>query len=194
MKRLRFIIPSLLAAGFVADILEATLPIEWTNDTDSTDPYIQLFQLDQKYDLAAHRSHSSHRSHGSHRSHRSGSGGSVAPPHTPPSRTEPSPPSRTEPPTPPSRNLESTPPSSVLPRSPSTAPQQTLPGNSAKFAEIVRRVQAALYAQGYYTGPLDGVVGPNTRAALSKFQKDHGLSATGTITTETLNALRVPAN
>jgi len=187
MKRLRFIIPSLLAAGFVADTLDATLPTDNTNDTASTDPYIDLFRLDQMYNLAAHRSHGSHGSHGSHRS---GSGGSVPRPYTPPPRTEPPPPSRTEPPPPPS---QSTPPSSVLPRSPSTAPQKTLPGNSGKFAEIVRRVQAALYAQGYYTGPLDGTVGPNTTAALFKFQKDHGLRVTGTVTTETLNALRVSA-
>jgi len=192
MKRRRFIIPSLLAAGFAADKLEATPPVDRTNDSTSTNPYIDVFQLEHTYNLAAHRSHSSH---SSHRSHQSGSGGSVAPPYTPPSRTEPlTPPTRTEPSTPPSRNLESTPPSSVLPRSPSTAPQQTLPGNSAKFAAIVRRVQAALYAQGYYTGALDGAVGPNTRAALSKFQRDHGLPVTGTITTETLNALRVAAN
>jgi His-Xaa-Ser repeat protein HxsA len=192
MKKLRFIIPSLLAAGFAAEKLEATPPTDSTKDTTSKNPYIDVFQLDHKYNLAAHRSHSSH---SSHRSHRSSSGGTVTPPYTPPSQPETvTPPARPEPSTPPSRNLESTPPSSVLPRSPSTAPQQTLPGNSKKFAEIVRRVQAALYAQGYYTGPLDGAVGPDTRAALSKFQRDHGLPVTGTITPETLNALRVAAN
>ena len=79
------------------------------------------------------------------------------------------------------------------PPSPSTAPKKTLPGNTGKFTEIVRRVQASLYAQGYYTGPLDGTIGPDTTAALSKFQKDNGLRVTGTITNETLNALRISA-
>lgn len=173
MKARRFVVPSLLAAGFSFDHAEAAVKPTHTTDVKSDSPYIDLFRLEHKYDLARHRSHSSHRSH---RSHRSSSGGSPAPSYTPPSRNE-----------------RSTPPESVLPRSPSTAPQRTLPGNSAAFAEIVRRIQAALFAQGYYTGAIDGTVGPETRAALSKFQKDHGLEITGTITPETLDALRVVA-
>ena len=118
--------------------------------------------------------------HRSHQSHRSSS--SPAVPYTPPD----------SPPREPSRNYQSTPPSSVLPQSPSTAPK-TLPGNSPKFAEIVKQIQASLFLKGYYTGAIDGVVGPQTRAAISKFQKDSSLPITGTITTEVLNALGIAA-
>lgn len=70
---------------------------------------------------------------------------------------------------------------------------KTLPGNSAAFTDIVKRVQTALYAYGYYTGAIDGIVGTGTRTAISKFQKDWGLSITGTITPEVLDALNLVA-
>lgn len=70
---------------------------------------------------------------------------------------------------------------------------KTLPGNSAVFIDIVKRVQTALYAYGYYTGAIDGIVGTGTRTAISKFQKDWGLSITGTITPEVLDALNIVA-
>ena len=172
MKK-RFVVPSLLAAGFSADGAQAMVPVEKAVEAAGTKSLFDVFRLQHEHHLAAHRSH---RSHSSHRSHRSGSSGSPVPKYNPPSR-----------------NRDSTPPSSVLPQSPSTAPQKTLPGNSAKFSEIVRRVQAALYATGYYTGALDGLIGPQTKAALAKYQKDQGLAVTGTITKETLDALRIAA-
>ncbi|MEF2074739.1 peptidoglycan-binding domain-containing protein [Consotaella aegiceratis] len=43
-----------------------------------------------------------------------------------------------------------------------------LPGNLDKFAAIVRQVQTALLAYGYYTGLMDGVVGSGTRLAIEK--------------------------
>ncbi|XBQ17574.1 MAG: lytic murein transglycosylase [Oceanicaulis sp.] len=42
-----------------------------------------------------------------------------------------------------------------------------------------RDLQAALTALGYDTQGIDGVVGPNTRAALQRFQQDKGLEADG---------------
>ena len=78
-----------------------------------------------------------------------------------------------------------------MPRA-SQAPK-TLPGNSTAFTEIVRRVQTALYAYGYYTGAIDGIVGTGTKTALSKFQKDWNLKITGTITPEVLDALNIVA-
>jgi His-Xaa-Ser repeat protein HxsA len=56
---------------------------------------------------------------------------------------------------------------------------------------MIMRVQAALYSKGYDPGAIDGVMGEKTRSALRKFQQDHGLIATGSMTTETLNALGV---
>lgn len=98
------------------------------------------------------------------------------------------------PPPPPARRnpSDSTAPQSVLPRS-STAPEP-LSKRDEKFTEIVKRVQAGLYAYGYYTGTLDGVVGPETRAAITKFQTDHSLSVTGTVTPEVLDALGIQAS
>ncbi|TFF19865.1 hypothetical protein E3C22_19565 [Jiella endophytica] len=90
------------------------------------------------------------------------------------------------------RNLDSVPNSSILPSSSSVAPK-VLPGNSEKFKKIVMQVQTALYTYGYYTSSIDGVVGPNTRVALSKMQSDYGLKVTGTVTPEVLDALGVQA-
>ena len=91
-----------------------------------------------------------------------------------------------------SRNKTSTPPSSVLP-SPPAAATKTLPGNSEKFRKIVEEVQFALFAFGYYTGVIDGILGPESKAALSKMQADYGLKVTGTITPEVLDALKIVA-
>lgn len=73
------------------------------------------------------------------------------------------------------------------------APLKVLPGNVRKFTEIVRDVQFAMMAFGYYNGELDGVLGPAMRTALSEMQADYGLKITGTITPETLTALRITA-
>lgn len=69
-----------------------------------------------------------------------------------------------------------------------------MPGNSDRFKEIVRDVQFAMMAYGYYNGELDGILGPDMRVALAKMQGDYNLKVTGTITPETLTALRITAN
>jgi His-Xaa-Ser repeat protein HxsA len=56
---------------------------------------------------------------------------------------------------------------------------------------MIMRVQAALFSRGYDPGAIDGVMGAKTRSALIHFQTAQGLTATGTMTTETLNALGV---
>jgi len=40
-------------------------------------------------------------------------------------------------------------------------------------------MQVRLQGLGYDPGPIDGVVGPRTRAALQRYQRDHGLLASG---------------
>lgn len=55
------------------------------------------------------------------------------------------------------------------------------------------RVQLALTAYGYYNGPIDGIIGKQSKVALSSFQSDYGLKATGTITPEVLNAFGITA-
>lgn len=207
MKRTRYLISTLVAAGI--------LPVSQSNaqSTDgasspSTGPdpddeaVVRRFAQDHRFLLAQHRSHSSHASHSSHRS---GSSGTVrAPVYTPPAprapRVTPAPSPRSTP-TPTTRNDRSTPPSSILPSSPATAPQPFYsPGSSgsqdttrSRVEEVVRKVQIGLMAYGYYDGKLDGMVGPQTRAALTRFQGDFNLNVTGTITPEVLDAFKIVA-
>jgi His-Xaa-Ser repeat protein HxsA len=61
------------------------------------------------------------------------------------------------------------------------------------FKKVVMRVQVALMGRGLFNGPIDGSVGVATRAALRQFQQSQGLTVTGTITSETLDALHVPS-
>jgi localization factor PodJL len=50
-------------------------------------------------------------------------------------------------------------------------------------------VQQELAQLGYYQGPIDGIVGPVTQAAIAAYQRDNGLPATGAIDTRLLAAL-----
>ncbi|MCH9739290.1 MAG: peptidoglycan-binding protein [Epsilonproteobacteria bacterium] len=56
--------------------------------------------------------------------------------------------------------------------------------------DVILKIQNALKAKEYNPGKLDGVLGRDTRVALDKFQRDNSL-ATGGITYETLNALKI---
>lgn len=207
MKKARFLISSLIAAGITSvppshAATEGLSPAAGGPDPDDDDAMVQRFAQDHGFILAQHRSHSSHASHSSHRS---GTSGRVrSPVYTPPPaprvpRTTPAPAPQ---PTPaPSRNERSTPPSSILPSSPATAPQSlyTTPSNSdaspsrAQIEDVVKRVQIGLMAYGYYDGDIDGMVGPQTRAALTRFQTDFNLKVTGTITPEVLDAFKIIA-
>jgi Putative peptidoglycan binding domain len=55
--------------------------------------------------------------------------------------------------------------------------------------QVIANVQSALQEQGYYNDAVDGLIGPNTRAALSNFQRDQGLPITAAIDGPTLQAL-----
>lgn len=57
-------------------------------------------------------------------------------------------------------------------------------------ADFVRRLQTALERQGYYSGPIDGTLGPTTLSAVDAYQRAEGL-ATGGLTIETVKKLRV---
>ena len=46
-------------------------------------------------------------------------------------------------------------------------------------APDVAAIQEGLSSLGYYDGPIDGIAGPMTRAAIGRFQSDNGLPATG---------------
>jgi hypothetical protein len=53
----------------------------------------------------------------------------------------------------------------------------------------VAAVQQKLSKQGYYRGEVDGVLGPETRRAIVRYQSNNGLRATGSLTPETLQSL-----
>ena len=53
----------------------------------------------------------------------------------------------------------------------------------------VRQVQDALEAKGFDPGPIDGIAGPRTKAAIRKFQNRFGMKASGEIDNQTLFAL-----
>ena len=53
----------------------------------------------------------------------------------------------------------------------------------------IKTVQQKLKNWGYYTGSVDGVFGPKTKAAVIKFQKNNGLVADGIVGAKTASAL-----
>ena len=61
--------------------------------------------------------------------------------------------------------------------------------NDLPPGQVIANVQSALQEQGYYRDAVDGLIGPNTRAALSHFQRDHNLPITAAIDGPTLQAL-----
>ena len=53
----------------------------------------------------------------------------------------------------------------------------------------VADAQEQLAQQGYYRGEIDGIFGPETRRAIVRYQRNHGLRVTGGLTKDTLQAL-----
>ena len=50
-------------------------------------------------------------------------------------------------------------------------------------------VQRALARRGYYGGHIDGQIGPQSSRAISRYQQDHGLRDTGSISPGLLSSL-----
>ena len=69
-----------------------------------------------------------------------------------------------------------------------TAPGRIAPSTGGTAA---RSVQAALQNRGYYNGPIDGEFGPESQAAIARFQQANGLKVTGLINSSTLKALNL---
>jgi peptidoglycan hydrolase-like protein with peptidoglycan-binding domain len=57
-----------------------------------------------------------------------------------------------------------------------------------KVTGVVVRIQTTLKKYGYYTGPIDGVYGDATTAAVKQLQTDLGVTADGKVGPETVNA------
>jgi peptidoglycan hydrolase-like protein with peptidoglycan-binding domain len=64
--------------------------------------------------------------------------------------------------------------------------QQTAAAGNA----TVRAVQAGLADLGYDPGPVDGLAGPKTKAAIRQYQTDHGLLSDGAVTPELADHIR----
>ena len=63
-------------------------------------------------------------------------------------------------------------------------------GISTTFADgMTRTVQEALVEKGFDPGPVDGIWGPKTKAAVMKFQESAGLTANGQIDGATKGSL-----
>lgn len=64
---------------------------------------------------------------------------------------------------------------------------------AASFAahadEALRNAQRTLKEQGFYYGETDGLPGPETSAAIRRFQIRNGLAVTGTLTQDTIDSL-----
>jgi hypothetical protein len=57
--------------------------------------------------------------------------------------------------------------------------------------QVIVDVQEQLQRNGYYDGPIDGILGPMTREAIAAFQADNGLAVTSVIDEPTLATLGV---
>jgi hypothetical protein len=55
--------------------------------------------------------------------------------------------------------------------------------------QVIINVQRALQQLGYYAGDLNGSLGVDTRRALSAYQQDYGLEATGAVDEATVRTL-----
>ena len=55
----------------------------------------------------------------------------------------------------------------------------------------IKKVQEALRGKGYYTAPVDGILGPQTREGIRQYQKSENLPVTGRLDAETEGKLGV---
>ena len=60
------------------------------------------------------------------------------------------------------------------------------PGYGYAGGSVVAQVQSRLARAGYYHGPIDGVMGPQTHYAIRAYERDHGLRPDGAISGQLL--------
>jgi hypothetical protein len=83
-------------------------------------------------------------------------------------------------------------PASEQARAPEQAPAQTEQSQQATpdpYTDFNKRVQERLAALGFYTGPVNGDIGPNSQAALAQFQLSVPMPASGALDDQTIAAL-----
>jgi peptidoglycan hydrolase-like protein with peptidoglycan-binding domain len=77
---------------------------------------------------------------------------------------------------------------------PTAAQTETRAANrdSSATRDQIRGVQGRLARGGFYNGPIDGVWGPATADAVSRYQHAHGFEETGKLNRETLDSFNPP--
>lgn len=152
--------------------------------------------------FAGHRSHSSHSSHSSSR----GGGYSYYPPDPPPTpapEPEPAPRQATPPASSgfysapesaralPSSRYEPAPPAAITSETGGSKSIRRSVAAPNDLKVLIMRVQVGLIQRGYDVGAVDGEMSTDTSLSLKMFQAASSLKITGTMTTETLNALGI---
>lgn len=69
--------------------------------------------------------------------------------------------------------------------------QNAYDSSNADGDSSVAAAQEQLARQGYYDGEIDGILGPQTRRAIARYQSHHGQRVTGDLTLNTLRTLRL---
>lgn len=64
-------------------------------------------------------------------------------------------------------------------------------GRDVRSDSVDVAVQSALKRRGYYRGPIDGDIGPGSRSAIARYQRDRGLAVTGSINSSLLRSLGI---
>lgn len=82
--------------------------------------------------------------------------------------------------------------SGVKPETATAAGSGSETGKRIPGREFIRQAQRALKDKGHDPGPIDGVLGRRTRAALRHYQQAEGLNVTGQLDTETGARLGLP--
>jgi peptidoglycan hydrolase-like protein with peptidoglycan-binding domain len=55
--------------------------------------------------------------------------------------------------------------------------------------QVVAGVQAQLQKDGYYNGPVNGILDPATQSAIAYYQRDHNLAITSVVDAATVQSL-----
>ena len=69
------------------------------------------------------------------------------------------------------------------------APREYYTRESSGESSPGAAVQSALAQRGYYHGSIDGAIGPQSRRAIARYQEDHHLRPTGTISPSLMQSL-----